>query len=74
MDNLLEEQQEFEVLDLVKNVLHQNQQRLEEDVMLQVAEEFQSEWFDIIPETEYEARIMEIATMHTDRIDETNRD
>ena len=74
MDNLLEEQQEFEVLELVKRVLHQNQQRLDEDVMLQVAEEFQAEWFDIIPETEYEARIMEIATMHIDREDETNRD
>ena len=74
MDNLLEEQQEFEVLELVKKVLHQNQMRLEEDVLLQVTEEFQAEWFDIIPETEYEARILEIATMHIDQTDETNRD
>jgi rhodanese-related sulfurtransferase len=74
MDNLLEEQQEFEVLELVKQVLHQKQTRLDEDVLLQVAEEFQAEWFDVIPETEYEARILEIAEMHVDQIDETNRD
>jgi hypothetical protein len=74
MDNLLEEQQEFEVLELVKKVLHQNQIYLTEEALLQVSEEFHEEWFDIIPASEYEARILEIAEMHQDLNDDTNQD
>ena len=59
-------QQEKDAEQLVNAVLGQNQITLTEAEFFQVVELFSQEWKDVIPESEYEARIVELAHTVTD--------
>ena len=63
-------QQEEDVEQLVGQILKQNQIRLPEAEFAQVVELFAQEWRDVIPEQEYEAKIMELAYEVNDGFDD----
>lgn len=63
-------QQEEDVEQLVGQILRQNQIRLPNDEFAQVVELFAQEWRDVIPEHEYESKIMELAYEVNDGFDD----
>ena len=63
-------QQEEDVEQLVRMILRQNQIQLAQPELAQVVELFSQEWRDVIPEHEYESKILELAYEVNDGFDD----